>query len=117
MKTDRLWLLLADCVGKIHEFEEDIADGVLLRMGFTYEELVELGYRPELYSIDELEGWKLDEALDSTREAEFDNDKEVSREDLIEYNRMTEALYTYDGYFVGYGSTLDQNTPIPREDD
>jgi hypothetical protein len=117
MKTDRLEELLANCIDRIYEFEEGMAGEVLLSsLDFTYEELAELGYAPQLYTIDELDGYNLEVALNDTKEAEFGSE-EVSREVLIDYNRMTDARYTYTGYFVGYGSTLDQNTPILREDD
>lgn len=117
MKTDRLVELLANCIDRIYEFEEGMAGEVLLgSLDFTYEELEELGYAPQLYTIDELDGYNLEVALNDTKEAEFCGE-DVDRESLIDYNRLADARYTYTGYFVGYGSMLEQNTPIPREDD
>jgi hypothetical protein len=117
MNYDRLVDLLKSCIDRIHEFEEDLADEVLLNsIGFEYDELVELCYPPQLYTIDELDGYALEDALKDTQETEWDGE-EVSREVLIDYNRLTDARYTVTGSFVGYGSLLEQNTPIPREDD
>ena len=55
-----------------------------------------------VFTIDELTGDALEKALVDTKVAEFDNSDEVTREDLIEYNRMTGAIYESNGEFVDY---------------
>lgn len=54
------------------------------------------------YTIYELIGDALEKALTDTREAEFDDIDAITREDLIDYNRMTGAVYESNGEFVDY---------------
>lgn len=53
------------------------------------------------YSIDELTGAALEKALMETQEAEFDNE-DVSRETLMDYNRIAGCRYDKEGNFLHY---------------
>lgn len=103
--------LLTRFIDRTVNFEEDMADDVLLDMGFDYETLYELGYKMQTYSIEDLFGGAFDRAIKDTLEADFGGKMEcdgqpITREDLIEYNLMTDTRYTINGRFVNYGEYI-----------